>query len=60
MKANYHQQTATYYCVNYTKTNGQKSTIEVKARNEKEAIANAKNICYTGSDFHTPERVSKK
>jgi hypothetical protein len=39
------------YTVTYTKKNGQIGTIEVTARNEKEAIANAKNQHYTGKDF---------
>lgn len=39
------------YTVKYVKANGQNGTITVKARNEKEAISNAKNQRYTGNNF---------
>jgi hypothetical protein len=39
------------FTISYTKANGQQSSFTVKARNENEAIGNAKNICYTGTDF---------
>jgi len=39
------------FTVTYAKKNGQMGAIEVTARNEKEAIANAKNQRYTGKNF---------
>lgn len=45
---------ATTYQVTYTKAIGTTGTILVKARNEHEAICNAKNCCYTGRDFRNP------
>jgi hypothetical protein len=39
------------YAVTYTNANGKNSVIRVKARNESEAISNAKNLCFTGSNF---------
>jgi hypothetical protein len=39
------------YAVTYTKATGQIGVIRVKARNEQEAISNAKNLCFTGNDF---------
>ena len=42
------------YKVTYTKAIGTTGVLTVKARNEKEALANAKNTCKTGSDFRNP------
>ena len=42
---------ANTYTVKYVKANGQHGEITVKARNENEAIGNAKNQRYTGKDF---------
>ena len=39
------------YKVTYTKAIGTNGTLIIKARNEKEALSNAKNTCKTGSDF---------
>jgi len=39
------------YNVTYTKAIGTNGVIMVKARNEKEALSNAKNCCFTGSNF---------
>ena len=46
--------------VTYTKANGNEGTILVKATNEAEAIRNAKNNCYTGSDFRNPVVTDEK
>ena len=43
--------TIKYYQVDYTKWNGQQGSLNVIARNEHEAIANAKDNCFTGKDF---------
>jgi hypothetical protein len=42
------------YKVNYTKRIGGQGEIIVKAENEKQALGNAKNLCFTGSDFRNP------
>lgn len=39
------------YKVTYTKEIGTTGILTIKARNEKEALSNAKNTCKTGSDF---------
>jgi hypothetical protein len=39
------------YKVNYTKHIGGLGSILVKANNENQAIANAKDLCATGKDF---------
>ena len=49
--------TRKYYQVSYTKKIGGRGTLNVKARNEKEAIANAKDNCYTGSNFKVEKEV---
>ena len=49
-----------FYQLDYTKQNGQNTQIVVKARNENEAIPNAKNVCYTGKDFRNPEQVPEQ
>ena len=51
---------ANYYQVNYTKANSENSTLIVKARSESEALINAKNVCFTGSEFNTPIEVSEQ
>ena len=43
--------TRKYFAVSYFKKTGEWSVLNVKARNEKEAIANAKDNCFTGSHF---------
>lgn len=55
----------TKFTISYTKANGQTSSFTVKARNEKEAIGNAKNICYTGANFQVtgiaqPDSITRK
>ena len=40
-----------YYQVSYIKNDRSWGVFNVKARNEKEAIANAKDNCYTGRNF---------
>lgn len=37
--------------VTYTKAIGGNGTLQVKARNEAEALKNAKFLCFTGRDF---------
>lgn len=51
---------ANNYKVSYTKANGEKSTLIVKARNESEALKNAKNVCYTGTNFHNPIQTDEQ
>jgi len=51
---------ATYFKVSYTKATGQASSLVVKARNEAEALRNARNECYTGKNFHSPVEVEKQ
>jgi hypothetical protein len=45
------------WIVNYTKFIGGNSQIIVKAKNEKEAISTAKNLRFTGSNFHSPTKI---
>lgn len=45
--------------VTYTKRIGGENTIIVKAINETNAIANAANSCYTGSDFRNPIEINE-
>jgi hypothetical protein len=40
-----------YYLISYQKANGQAGQLVAKGRNEKEAIANAKDNCFTGKGF---------
>jgi hypothetical protein len=42
---------ARYYKISYTKAIGGQCEFIAKGRNEKEAIANAKDNCFTGKDF---------
>lgn len=42
---------AKYFKISYTKAIGGEGTLIAKGRNEKEAIANAKDNCFTGKDF---------
>lgn len=51
--------TSKFFQVSYTKRNGQESTMVVKARTAKEAIGNAKNVCFTGRNFSNPVEISK-
>lgn len=51
--------TRKYYQINYTKANGGDGSFVVKARNEGEAIANAKDNCFTGSNFVVMGEVPK-
>ena len=43
--------------VAYTKYIGGNGTIIVKAKDEMQAIANAKYLCATGKDFREPQQV---
>ncbi len=43
--------TRKFYQLAYTKATGNEGLLNVKARNENEAIANAKDNCFTGSNF---------
>ena len=52
--------TAKTFTVTYTKKIGTTGTILVKARNEKEAIGNAKGLCATGSDFRDAVETKEK
>ena len=54
-----HTHTMTY-SVTYTNHNGQTAEIIVRAQNEAEAIANAKSMRWTGSDFRNPVQVSDR
>lgn len=47
------------YNVTYTKAKGLKGIIMVKARNQKEALSNAKNCCFTGSNFRDAVETNK-
>ena len=49
-----------HYKVSYTKANNDRSSLIVKARDEKEALKNAQNVCYTGSNFHSPIQVEEQ
>lgn len=40
-----------YYKISYLKANGQAGQLVAKGRNQAEAIANAKDNCFTGKDF---------
>ena len=51
---------ANYYKVTYKQTNGSIGELVVKARDAKEAIKNAKNVCYTGRDFCNAIQVTKQ
>ncbi len=51
---------ANYYKVSYTKANNENDTLIVKARNEIEALKNAKNVCYTGSNFQNPVQTEEQ
>jgi hypothetical protein len=42
---------AKYFKISYTKAIGGEGTLTAKGRNEAEAIANAKDNCFTGRDF---------
>lgn len=46
-----------YYEVSYTKAIGGTGIINVKARCISEALANAKDNCFTGSDFHVLREI---
>lgn len=46
--------------VEYTKFIGGKGTILVKAKNEEQAIINAKNVRRTGSDFCNATETNEK
>ena len=50
--------TRKYYQVDYLKANGENGFLNVKARNEKEAIANAKDNCFTGSNFKVAKEIA--
>jgi hypothetical protein len=50
---------AQHYEVTYTKRVGGESKLITKARSEKEALANAKNTCHTGSDFRNATIINK-
>lgn len=49
--------TVNTYQVTYTRAIGDINTIIVKARNENEAINNAKYNCFTGSNFREAKIV---
>ena len=51
---------ASYYQVKYLTAQCTIGSIVVKARSEKEALANAKNTCYTGSNFHGAVEIEKE
>jgi len=51
---------ALVYDVTYTTRKGETATITVKARNESEAINNAKNQCFTGKEFRNPVATTEK
>ena len=46
------------YSVTYTNHNGQTAEIIVRAQTEQEAIANARSMRWTGSEFRNPVQVS--
>lgn len=48
------------YRVNYTKANGQESYLIVQGLNEKEAIGNAKFLCFTGKNFRDAKLTEEK
>lgn len=43
--------------VYYTKKIGGEGSIIVKAENDKQALINAKNLCYTGKDFRNAKVI---
>jgi hypothetical protein len=47
-----------HYYVTYDNAKGNKSTMIVEARSEKEALKNAENLCWTGSNFRSPEETT--
>ncbi|MCI1681457.1 MAG: hypothetical protein LKI39_02750 [Bacteroides sp.] len=49
-----------YYKVSYDKKVGGKGTMVVKAMSENEALRNAYNNCFTGSNFRDPVEVEKQ
>ncbi len=49
--------TRKFYKVAYTKAIGGEGIITVKARNENEAVANAKDNCFTGTGFRVLNEV---
>ncbi len=53
-------QTVKYYNVTYDKKVGGAGNLVVKARNEIEALKNAANLCFTGSNFRDPVVVEKQ
>ena len=46
-----------FYQISYLKANGENGFINVKARNENEAISNAKDNCFTGSNFSVIKEI---
>lgn len=42
------------YKVTYTKATGSNGTILVRANDEKQAVVNAKDVCYMGREFRNP------
>lgn len=50
---------AKIFIVEYTKAIGGVGRLFVKARNENEALSNAKNICFTGRDFKNAVETSE-
>jgi len=50
--------TRKFYQIAYTNAKGNASLLNVKARNEKEAIANAKDNCFTGSNFKVVREIA--
>lgn len=52
--------TKSTYSVTYTKKIGGEGSILVKADDEAQALANAKNLCATGSDFRNPVKTDEE
>lgn len=52
--------TSKTYSVSYDKKNGQSGTLFVLAMNENEALKNAKNCCFTGSNFRDAIETSEQ
>lgn len=48
------------YEVEYTRKVGGTGTIIVRAKNEKMALINAKELCFTGSDFRNANETKKE
>ncbi|MDM1399001.1 hypothetical protein HX049_17855 [Myroides odoratimimus] len=44
----------------YTKKVGGVGSILVKANNEEQALTNAKDLCFTGSDFRNPVETEEE